>query len=454
MQGLILCIVLSLVGGLPALSQTPPVSFAPIAKKVKPAVVNIATTKEIRSRTMDPWRNLDPFFKDYFERFFQAPGEEPPRQHHSLGTGFIINSKGDILTNNHVIQEADEIVVKLDDGRALQARVIGRDERLDIAVLRPVEQGTFPYVDLGDSQALEVGDWVVAVGNPFGLGHTVTAGIVSAKARVLGAGPYDDFIQTDASINPGNSGGPLFNVEGEVVGINTAIIASGQGIGFAIPINLAKEVIPQLVTKGKVSRGWLGVALKDMTEEEAKGHGLARLTGASIAEVIPGGPADRAGIKAGDVIVSFNGQEVDNAHKLPSLVAKVGPGSEVAVEFIQKGKRYSRNIRLSSLDDPGASMVPADTPQEKGILGMSVRDLTPLEKQRMGSGVIVTNIQQRSTADSIGIEVEDLILEINGESIRGTNDFKETLNKVKSGEVVRMGIARGPHRYYFAFRKE
>ncbi len=431
-----------------ALSVSPPNSFTELAKKVKPAVVNISTTKKVREQAYNPWA-MDPFFRDFFSVPRQrAPSRKAP---HSLGTGFIINEKGDILTNNHVIAGADEIVVNLADGREVEAKIVGRDEKIDVAVIRPLKGGTYPFVPLGNSDSLEVGEWVVAVGNPFGLGHTVTAGIVSAKARDLGAGPYDDFIQTDASINPGNSGGPLFNTNGEVVGINTAIIASGQGIGFAIPINMAKDVVPQLITKGKVSRGWLGVAMRDMEKEEAGQYGLDAPQGAIVVEVVPGSPAEQAGLAVGDLILEFNGSLLSGSHTLPSLVAKAQPGSSITLVFIRDGKKYQRTVTLSSTDE--AEQVAAGA--SKGLMGMTLRDLSPAEANRLRiDGIIVTAVQPGGLAEAVGIQEGDLILEINGRSLQSVKELEAILANIPSGKVIRLGLARGSQMYYFAFRKE
>lgn len=434
-----------------AFSIDPPKSFAELAKKVKPAVVNISTTKEIKGRSYNQWGALDPFFRDFFGPYYQT---QPPKQeHHSLGTGFIINKQGDIITNNHVVEGADEIIVRLDDERKLEAKIIGRDTKLDIAILRPTKKDSYPFATLGDSDNLNVGDWVVAVGNPFGLGQTVTAGIVSAKARVLGAGPYDDFIQTDASINPGNSGGPLFNVNGEVVGINTAIVASGQGIGFAIPINMAKDIIPQLISKGKVSRGWLGVAIRDVNSDEAEKLGLKKPEGAYVTESISGGPADQAGIKTGDIILEFNGEGIGVSHMLPTLVAKIPPGGEATVTILQNGKKDEKKVTLGSLENPQASLAPSSI-ESKGLFGMSVHDLSPAQREQFRAGVIVIEVESGSMAESVGIRQGDLLLEINGAPIGSVKELKKILKTIQSGEVMRIGLARGQYMYYFAFRKE
>ncbi|MDO8519592.1 MAG: DegQ family serine endoprotease [Deltaproteobacteria bacterium] len=419
----------------PALPTASLPNFAELAKAVKPSVVNISTTKAIQ-------RRLNPYYGPF------SPREPSEREDHSLGTGFIIDAQGHIITNNHVVEGADEIKVNLDDGRSLKALIVGRDPRLDIAVLKTAEPGSYPFVRLGDSDALEVGDWVVAVGNPFGLGQTVTAGIVSAKARVLGAGPYDDFIQTDASINPGNSGGPLFNSRGEVVGINTAMIATGQGIGFAIPINMAKDVVPQLIATGSVTRGWLGVAIREMTDDEAKTLGLKKSEGAMVAQVVPGGPAEAAGIKAGDVILSFNGQKIETSHLLPTLVAKVAPGKSAPLIFLNEGKQFERTVTLGSLDE---------IEKEGGegeFLGMKVRELNATERRQFRAGLLVTGVAPGSMAASVGIQEGDLLLEINGEGIGNIKKFSDILDALPSGGAIRMGLARGPYIYYFAFRKE
>src|SRR3989338_6761049 len=428
-----------------ALSIARPTSFAELVKNVKSSVVNIATLKEIAVKN-NPWEGFSPFFRQFPQD--RAPAKK--KLQNSLGTGFIINQDGVILTNNHVIEGADEIVVNLEDGRELKAKILGRDTKMDLAVIQLLAKEKFPFATLGDSDALEVGDWVVAVGNPFGLGQTVTAGIVSAKARVLGAGPYDDFIQTDASINPGNSGGPLFNTDGEVVGINSAIIASGQGLGFAIPINLAKEVVPKLISTGKVSRGWLGGSICEMTSDEALKLGLDKPTGALVGEIVPNSPAAKVGMQEGDLIVKFNGEKVDNSHSLPNLVAKTSPGTEVTVEFLRGKDRYQEKLTLSSLENAEQ----AQSSSTKDFLGMSLRDLTPQEKATLRFGVVVHAINPQGLAASIGIRPQDLLLEMNGQPIRSLNDFQAKWGLLQTGQVVRVGLARGPSMYYFAFRKE
>src|SRR5450631_1073514 len=293
----------------PALSTAKTVSpdFVELSKRLTPMVVNIRTVKNIKPKqqVQRPQTPNDKFFNDFFGQFFNELPQQRPRREQSLGTGFIISAEGYVLTNNHVVNGADEVMVKLSDGRELKGEIKGVDEKMDLALIKINDSSTLPFAELGDSDALEVGEWVMAIGNPFGLAHTVTAGIVSAKGRVIGSGPYDDFIQTDASINPGNSGGPLFNAVGKVIGINTAIIAGGQGIGFAIPINMAKGIIEQLRDSGKVTRGYLGVRFQPLTADLAKSFGLESEKGALIANVEKDTPAEKAGLKAGDVILEY-----------------------------------------------------------------------------------------------------------------------------------------------------
>lgn len=428
-----------------AISIAPPASFSELAKKVQPAVVNISTTHIDQTQ---PMRGVDPFFRD----FFGVQPQPQQKEGHSLGSGFIVNEKGLVLTNNHVVEGADEIIVKLTDGRELKATLVGRDPHLDLAVLR-LPEGAYTAVPLGNSDTLEIGDWVVAVGNPFGLGQTVTAGIVSAKERNIGAGPYDDFIQTDASINPGNSGGPLFNTQGEVVGIDTAILAAGQGLGFAIPINMVKEVITPLVEQGFVTRGWMGVAIGNVTPELVKRLGLAGTHGALVTQVVPGGPADQAGVTKGDVILSMNQTPIDNSHMLPTLVSKSKPGSTVQIVIIREGKQYERNITLGSLDKPEESINQNLLKLNVGI-GLTVRDLSPSEKRMVRNGVVVAGVAGNSLAQAVGLRSGDLILEINGQTIMASQQLKAMLGRVPQGRVIQMALARGNQVYYFSFRKE
>jgi len=326
--------------------QPRPDSFPETVEAVKPAVVNISTTQAVPGRGRQP---AEPF-REFLERYFgESLPREQPRQ--SLGSGLIVEPDGYVLTNNHVVEGGRMIMVRLSDAEEYEARVVGTDPRTDLALLKIQGPREFPVARLGDSEGLRVGEWVLAIGNPFGLEQTVTAGIVSAKGRVIGAGPYDDFIQTDAAINPGNSGGPLFNARGEVVGINSAIFSQSGGsigIGFAIPINLAKELIPQLKAKGRVSRGWLGVAIAPLTPELAQKLGRP---GALVTDVVPSGPAAGAGVRAGDLIVAFQGQPIRRAGELPWLTAKTAVGSEVELMLLRDGKEQAVKVRLGELPE-------------------------------------------------------------------------------------------------------
>lgn len=330
-----------------------PQSFADLVEKVKPAVVNISTETTVRIPG-NPFRHFfgpdeEGPFGDFFKRFF---GDIPDRElkQQSLGSGFIIDKDGYIITNNHVVEGADEIKVKLADKREFKAKVVGRDPKTDLALIKISSIfKDLPTLPLGDSDKIRVGDWVLAIGNPFGLEHTVTQGIISATGRVIGSGPYDNFLQTDAPINPGNSGGPLINLKGEVIGINTAIIASGQGIGFAIPSNMAKTVITQLKEKGKVIRGWIGVSIQTLTPELAQSFGLKETRGALVADVVPGGPADKAGLKRGDIIISFDGKEINEMSELPKIVAETPIGKTVNVKIIRNGKEKILKMTIAPL---------------------------------------------------------------------------------------------------------
>ncbi|RMF88069.1 MAG: Do family serine endopeptidase [Nitrospinota bacterium] len=326
----------------PVVSPRGLTSLAPLVKTLTPAVVNIRTTQVVQGEEFATGPRHP--MQEFSERFFGL--QRPPAFRQSLGSGFIIDPAGYIVTNNHVIANARTIGVRLADGREFNASVLGTDPQTDLALLRIKAEGDLPAVPLGDSEATQVGDWVIAIGNPFGLGQTVTTGIISAKGRVIGAGPYDDFLQTDAAINPGNSGGPLFNLNGEVIGINTAIVASGQGIGFAIPSQLAKTVIAQLKSRGRVVRGWLGVYVQPLTPPLAQSLGLEKLQGALVADVVAGGPAAEAGVQPGDVIVALGGQPVQTATDLPRLVAEAPVGKAVPVKLIRRGKTRSVAVTI------------------------------------------------------------------------------------------------------------
>jgi len=405
-------------------------SLADLVDQLKPVVVNISTTKVVRSPLEDFFKDFRRFFGDEFERFFPPT---PQFRTRSLGSGFIVDKEGYILTNNHVIEGAEDIKIKLYNGRTFDAKVVGRDPKSDIALLKINPKGeTLPVAKLGDSDKLKVGDWVIAIGNPFGLEHTVTAGIVSAKGRVIGMGPYDDFIQTDASINPGNSGGPLFNLQGEVVGINTAIVAGGQGIGFAIPINMAKNLLPQL-KKGKVTHGFLGVYIQDLTPELAKRFGLKEPKGVLISDIMPNSPAAKAGLKKGDVIIRFNDKEVSDSWTLRRLVASTPPRERVKIEIMRQGKNYTIWVTLGEYEKQAMSMEQ---------WGFKVQKIPPEVSKAAGTneGVMITEVITNSPADRAGLNAGDIIVEIEHEEVNDLNDFERLMEKYGNDTTLLLGV--------------
>lgn len=434
-------------------------SLAPLVKTLKPAVVSVSTSSVVHSRR----RGNDPF-EEFFRRFMgEPPGTQGgggarvmPR---SMGSGFIVHERGLVLTNNHVIEGADQIDVKLADGREFKAELVGADPKTDVALLRIKDGKDLPAVYLGDSDASEVGDWVVAIGNPFGLSHSVSMGIVSAKERFIGAGPYDDFIQTDAAINPGNSGGPLFNASGEVIGINTAIVAQGQGIGFAVPINLVKALVPQLETKGHVSRGWLGVSTQNVTAELARSLKLDRPHGALIADVIPGSPAEAAGLQPGDVIVSVDGKSIDGYAQLSRSIALLTPGKRSELTVIRDGSRRKLEAVIAERDEDGA--VVASGSRARGgdadpILGLSVSELTPEIARSLrldrGGGVVIAEVQADGAAGRAGVRAGDVLLEINRRPVRSISDYREAVRSITRGEMALLRLQRGASAIYLAVR--
>jgi serine protease Do len=435
-----------------------PESFAQLVKSIKPAVVNISTTRVIKRRFPGmPGHEFDPFREffgdEFFRRFFgDIPQREMKRQ--SLGSGFIISKDGYILTNTHVIENATEIKVSLSDEKVYEAEVAGRDPKTDIALIKIKANGDLPTATLGDSDQLEVGDWVIAIGNPFGLDQTVTAGIVSAKGRMVGAGPYDSFIQTDASINPGNSGGPLFNTKGEVVGINTMIFSPSGGnigIGFAIPINMAKELLPQLKEKGKVTRGWLGVMIQHVTPELAESFGLAKEKGALVGDVVKDSPAEAAGIKRGDIILKYNGKDVDRMNDLSRMVAATPVGKEVELLLLREGKEMALRVRIGEMKEEAEALT------EKGEkdLGMNVQEITPEIAKYFSledtPGVIVTNVEPDSAAADAGITKGDVIKEANRIPVKNLSDYREALKKMK-GKTALFLIKRGDSTLFVTIR--
>jgi serine protease Do len=449
-----------------AVSRMVPIDIPTLSREVSPAVVNISTTQVVRfnrPKIRNPFGPGDPF-DDFFNNFFGGGGggNAVPREQkrRSLGSGFIVSEDGYILTNNHVVANADEVTVTLLDKSEHKATVVGSDPKTDIALIKIKPSGKLTYVRLGDSGRLEVGEWVVAIGNPFGLGHTVTAGIVSAKGRIIGSGPYDDFIQTDASINPGNSGGPLFNLEGEVVGINTAIVQGGQGIGFATPIDLAKTVMAQLKDKGKVTRGWLGVHIQRLTPDMAESLGIPGGKGVLVADTTKDGPAEKAGIKSGDVIVAFDGKEVASEHELPQIVASARPGRKVDVRLVREGKELTVPVTLAEMEGaPGekAGSSEADRDVVKG-LGISVQDLTPENARKLGvenrKGVLVVSVEDGSLADDAGFEQGDIVRQVNRQPVADVSEFTKALKKSKSDKVTMFLVERGDARIFLAVKNK
>ncbi|MCU0558660.1 MAG: DegQ family serine endoprotease [Desulfobacterales bacterium] len=420
-------------------------NFSALAKQVQPGVVNIRTVKTIKGGgpvfrhffgPFDPRRPTPPFGEG-------MPGNE--QRQRSLGSGFIMDAEGFIITNNHVVEDADQIKVRLADEREFDARIIGRDSKTDLALIKIDAKDLFP-LRLGDSDRLEVGSWVLAVGSPFGLEQTVTAGIVSAKGRFIGAGPYDDFIQTDASINPGNSGGPLLNMNGEVVGINTAIVAQGQGIGFAIPVNLARDIAAQLKDHGSVTRGWMGVGIQDLTPELAEYYGIKNQKGVLVTQVFPDNPADKAGIKPKDVIVAVDGKPVATGRELSAAVAGFPVGKEIPVKLIRDGKELSVKVRIAERKEaePTASE-PAADPTDLGIRAM---DLTPEAARRFGideseKGALVAAVQPGSKAEQAGLRQADVIKEVNRTPVQTTAELRAQLGKAKTGDTLQLLVKRG-----------
>ncbi|WP_437964921.1 Do family serine endopeptidase [Sorangium sp. So ce260] len=412
---------------------------AALSDRVKPMVVNITTTHESRGP-----EGLDPF------EFFFGPqgggrlnprGQRPPQT--ALGTGFIIDPSGYVVTNEHVIHEASGVRVRLADEREFEAEVVGRDPKLDLALLRLKGATGLPVAPLGNSEQLRVGEHVLAVGNPFGLGHTVTLGIVSAKARAIGAGPYDDFIQTDASINPGNSGGPLFNWRGEVVGINTAIRAGANGIGFAIPVDALKDVLPQLREKGFVERGKLGLLFQPVTRELAAALQLDAPRGALVAEVEPGGAASRAGIKPGDVIVDVNGVPIQHAEELRRNVARNAPGSEIEVTVVRAQKRHELRAKLDALQDEegDASSRPRPSQGARPERQQSAEKLGIQISDAPGGGVRVDGFAPGSSLQEL--QVGDVIVDVNNTPIKDVAGLRAAIAKVKDGSMALLKVRRG-----------
>ncbi|MFQ6070059.1 MAG: DegQ family serine endoprotease [Candidatus Aminicenantales bacterium] len=427
----------------------PDLDFVRVAEKVGPAVVKIEAERVEKRKVLGFWGEPDPF-EDWWDRFFGLPRErEQEFRSRAQGTGFCIDTSGHILTNHHIVENAVKVTVYTPEGEELKGKVIGTDPRTDLALIK-VEEKNLPYVELGDSAKLKVGEWVLAIGNPFGLEHTVTAGIVSAKGRQLGLGlnvpQYQDFIQTDAAINRGNSGGPLVNLKGEVIGITSNILSPSGGnigIGFAIPSNLAKKVVKQLVEKGRVIRGFLGIIPADINEDMMKMLNLKSKNGAIISEVSPGTPADKAGFKPYDVIVEVNGEPVKNENDLRFKIADLQPGTKVKIKVIRKGKEIILTPTIAELEPAeGETAAPAT---EKDI-GLEVIALTPQLARRYGyrtqEGLLVTRVKKYSEAEQKNIAVGDIIIEVNQKKVTSKRELENIIKRTKSGEAILLLIRR------------
>ena len=451
----------TLLAPVPAAARPAPDSFADLAAKLLPAVVNVASSTTVTARNggpgpdfpmFPPGSPFEQFFKDFMNRNHPPGGggenqPAPERRMQSLGSGFIIDPSGIIVTNNHVIDGADEITVTLQDNTSLKATVIGRDDRMDVAVLKVKSDKPLPAVSFGDSDASRVGDWVLAIGNPFGLGGTVTAGIVSARGRDIRQGPYDDFIQTDAAINKGNSGGPLFNMDGQVIGINTAIYSPSGGsigIGFSIPANLAKNVVAQLREYGHPRRGWLGVRIQPITPDIAESLGLHDTTGSLVAGVVPGGPAETAKIQNGDVILKFNGQDIKENHTLPRIVAETAIGADVPVTLLRNGKEMTVTAKVGELpddqqiasNDKPAAKPDVTKPTAIAGLGLSLAPITPdlKDKYQLGAnqkGVVVTDVSPNGSAAARGLKPGDVIVEVQQQPVGTPADVQSRVDDVR-----------------------
>jgi serine protease Do len=432
--------------------------FAAVAKEIEPAVVNINTEQVIHAagnRMEDPFSG---FFggRGPFGQFSEAPRDYKQK---SLGSGFIVDPSGYILTNNHVVENASSIKVKLNDGRMLNAKVVGTDKQTDLAVVK-VNAGNLPVVRLAGADEVEVGDWVLAFGSPFGLEKTMTAGIISAKGRVIGAGPYDNFLQTDAAINPGNSGGPLVNLRGDVVGINTMIASESggfQGVGFAIPAQMAEQVYGQIVKVGHVSRGWLGVQIQDLTPELARGFGVKQEKGALVAEVEPNGPAAKAGLRSGDIITEYNRQKITDGRDLSLAVASTKPGAPSSLVVLRDGQEKTLSLTPGERpSDTAEDSRPAQPGEEHGRLGVMVENITPEIQRQLNlsstRGALITEVRPGTPAEDAGLRPGDIVREINHSNVAAAADLQNGLKALNKGDNVLLKVERRGQTLYVAIQ--
>ncbi len=442
-------------------TQMVPASFSTLAQEAKPGVVNIQTQKNIQGGGRvyrhffgSPFGNQDQF-NDFFAPFFNQ-NPSMGRKEQSLGSGFIISKDGYIVTNNHVVKDADQIKVILSDSTEYDAKVVGTDSMTDLALIK-IDAKNLHALKFGKSSDAKVGSWVVAIGSPFGLEQTVTAGIISAKGRILGSGPYDDFIQTDASINPGNSGGPLLNLDGDVIGINTAIIKSGQGIGFAIPSDLATGIIDQLTKSKQVSRGWMGVAIQDVNKELAEYYGIENTTGVYVSKVYEGNPADEAGILPGDVITQINGKPIETSRDLSLTIANIAVGETIKVQLIRSGDTKTVKVKLGERPDGDPDALA--TIDEYDTFGFKFQQMDDEIAGQLGypsgiQGLVVTQIKPDSQAARSGVQRGDLLIEINHRKVKGYDEYNKVLQKIQKGYVARMLFRRGnSHVFVVRFEK-
>jgi len=447
--------------GQAALANAQLPDFTPLVESASPAVVNISTKQHVQARgaaaQMPDLEGLPPIFREFFGHSFPAPpeGQQPDAQ--SLGSGFIIAADGYVLTNNHVVADADEIIVRLPDRSELEATLVGADPRTDVALLK-IEATGLPTVRLGDSSALKVGEWVLAIGSPFGFDHTVTAGIVSATGRNLPSESYVPFIQTDVAINPGNSGGPLFNLQGEVIGINSQIFTrSGgfMGLSFAIPIDVAMDVADQLRTEGKVSRGWLGVAIQEVNRDLAESFGLERPAGALVAQVMDGGPAAKGGLRVGDVILSVDGHAIDMSADLPHLIGAIKPNTKAKLEIVRDGERETLTVQIGALPDEGEEAAAAERNAEKSNnrLGVKVSELTAEQKRSLDlpGGVVITEVSSGPAA-MIGLRPGDVITHLNNQAIDSVSTFARVAEQLPKNRSVSMRVLRQGRASFITFK--
>jgi Do/DeqQ family serine protease len=418
-------------------------AFTTVADRVTPAVVNVSATPDKSAPAEDGGteRFREFFGDDLYERYFRRR----PREDRASGSGVIVDPKGYILTNNHVIENARDITVRLSDSRKFSAKLVGRDPKTDLAVLKVEAPAPLPVAELADSDRLRVGQWAIAIGNPFGLDRTVTVGIISATARNrVGVTTYENFIQTDASINPGNSGGPLLNLDGKVIGINTAIVASGQGIGFSIPINEAKAVMSQLIARGRVVRGWLGVVIQDVTDELAGTFGVREREGVLVADVMKGGPADGAGVRPGDVVVEFGGRRIREVPDLQRRVANVAPGQTVKLVVVRDNKPVPLTVTIGEMPSDEATPVAA-VPGADGF-GLRAEPLTPALAERLkvpyGSGMVVVDVAPGGPAEAAGLRRGDVILEVQRQPVSDAADLHRALAAVPPGDSALLYVHR------------